>query len=174
MTATTPNITEAAQMPTTPTPPEAPAEASAAAAPATTGRSRWAILGDHPVLTVIATGIVTLFATLSVGLLIYVLNRIDSLEDTMYAGFAEQDEKIDERFAELDLRLTTQIAELDLRLTTQIAELDLRLTTQIAELDRKLTALIAALNRTDQVDAAMEGRLLNSEPPVDDPSAPPG
>ncbi len=149
MTATTPDITKATQMPQPPTPPaeaqaqapapsaEAPAAAAPAPAAAGTGRSRWAILGDHPVLTVIATGIVTLFATLSVAMLVFVLNsidnRIDRLEDTMYAGFAEVD-----------------------------------------EINLKLTALIAALNKTEEVDAALEGRLLDSEPAADDPGAVPG
>ena len=142
--------------------PAAAAEAQTAAA----GGRRWAILGDNPLLTVIATGIVTLLATGSVALLIFSLNnlhnRIDRLEDTMNARFAAQDEKIDELDAKID--------ELDLRLTTKIDELDAK----IDALDLKLTALIAALNKTVEVDAAIEGQLLDSGPAVDDPNAEPG
>jgi len=98
--------------------------------------------------------------------------QIAELDGKLTTQIAELDGKLTTQIAELDLRLTTQIAELDLRLTTQIAELDLRLTTQIAELDRKLTALIAALNATDQIQAALEGRLLDPGADNAEPSSP--
>ena len=75
-------------------------------------------------------------------------NRIDRLEDTMNTEFAAQDAKIDEKFGELDAK--------------------------IDEINLKLTALIAALNKTGEVDAAMEGRRLDSKPAVGDPDAAPG
>lgn len=62
----------------------------------------------------------------------------------MNIGFAEQDAKIDALDAKID------------------------------EINLKLTALIAALNKTVEVDAAIEGRLLDSEPDADDPGAVPG
>ena len=44
----------------------------------------------------------------------------------------------------------------------------------VAEINLKLTALIAVLNRTEEVDAAIEGRLLDStQTPVPD-AGPPG
>lgn len=105
-------------------------------APAAAGpRSRrWAALGD--------TLLPTLLATAVVALLIFSLagnrSRIDRLEDTVNTRFAATDAKID--------------------------ELDTRLSNKIDRIDLKLTALIAALNKTGEVEAALEGRLLDSEP----------
>jgi len=59
--------------------------------------------------------------------------RINRLEDRMDAGFAAQDAKLDELDAKFD------------------------------EMNLKLTALIAKLNATDDVDAAVEGRLIEKE-----------
>lgn len=136
MTATT---AEPTQMAHTPDPrPDPPAAAETDAAEA--GGRRWAILGDHPLLTALAT--------LAVALLVLAFaqihNRIDRLEDTMNIRFAEQDAKIDALDAKID------------------------------EINLKLTALIAALIKTVEVDAAIEGRLLDSEPEADDPGAVPG
>ena len=67
-------------------------------------------------------------------------DRITRLEDKVDAGFAI----IDERFA------------------VQDAKFD--------EINLKLTALIAALNATAEVEAALDGRLLDpNAPPTDDP-----
>ena len=81
----------------------------------------------------------TVLAAAVVGLLVFSLTsnrgRIDRLEDTVTAGFAAQDA----RFNELDNRMD--------------------------ELDLKLTALIAALNKSEEVDAAIEGRLLAPDSP---------
>ena len=80
----------------------------------------------------------TVLAAAVVALLVFSLtsnrSRIDRLEDKIDA----LDAKIDRRFAEQDAK--------------------------IDEINLKLTALIAALNMTDEVDAALEGRLLDSEP----------
>ena len=147
MTATAPSTaaeaTEMAQAPNQRTDP--PAEATAAEPAAAGAQSRLrAILGDNPLLPVMASGMI--------ALLLFMFNnqsnRLDRLEDTVAAGFAAQDAKID--------------------------EVDRRLTAQIAELDRKLTALIAALNKTDEVDSALEGRLLDSDPSVAGPDDAPG
>ena len=154
MTATAPNpAAEATPMAHTPdSRPDPPAEATAAAEPAAAGARtrRWAILGDNPLQTVLATAVV--------ALLLFILNdhsnRLDRLEDAVADGFAAQNAKIDELDAKID-------------------EVDRRLTAQIAELDRKLTALIAALNKTDEVDAALAGRLLNSKPAAAGPGGAP-
>lgn len=64
--------------------------------------------------------------------------RINRLEDRVDAGFAAQDakfDKIDAKFDELDAKFD--------------------------EMNLKLTALIAKLNATDDVDAALEGRLID-------------
>lgn len=64
------------------------------------------MLGDNPMQTVLAAAVV--------GLLIFSLtsnrSRIDRLEDTVNAGFAAQDAKIDV----IDLKLTALIAALNL------------------------------------------------------------
>ncbi|MCY3850075.1 MAG: hypothetical protein OXF75_04630 [Acidimicrobiaceae bacterium] len=76
-------------------------------------------------------------------------DRISRLEDRVDAGFARVDDRfarIDERFARIDERFVAMDAKLE-------------------ELDRKLTALIAAINATEEVEAALEGRLLNPEAP---------
>jgi len=143
VTATTPS-TAAQATPMTHTPdmrPDPPAEATAAEPAAAGARlRRWAILGDNPLLTLVGTGaaaVLTVLGTVAVALLIFTLNSmgdcLDRLEDTMVAGFAAQEAKFDE------------------------------VDEKIAELDRKLTALIAALNMTDELDAALEGRILDLE-----------
>lgn len=165
MTATAPNpAAEATQMAHTPDMrPDPPAEAIAAEPAAAGARTRrWAVLGDNPLLTVLATGtaaLLTVLGTVAVALLLFILNdhsnRLDRLEDIVANGFAAQDAKIDA----LDRRLTAKIDEFD-------AKFD--------ELNLKLTALIAALNMTDEVDAALEGRLLGSESAVTEPGGAPG
>ncbi|MDE0493439.1 MAG: hypothetical protein OXH54_05850 [Acidimicrobiaceae bacterium] len=188
MTATAPNpAAEAAPMAHTPDMrPDPPAEAAAAAEPAAARARtrRWAIVGDSPLLTVLATAaaaLLTALCAVAVALLILTLNsinnRLDRLEDAMADGFAAQNVKIDEldaKIDEVDRRLSAQIAELDRKLTAKIDEVYRRLSAQIAELDRRLTALIAGLNMTDEVDAALEGRLLDSEPAAAGPGGAPG
>ena len=73
-------------------------------------------------------------------------DRISRLEDKVDAGFAQQDAKFDERFARQD-------AKFDERFARQDEKLD--------EINLKLTALIAALNATAEVEAALDGRLLD-------------
>ncbi|MDE0665225.1 MAG: hypothetical protein OXH67_06485 [Acidimicrobiaceae bacterium] len=149
------------------------------------GSRRWAALGDMLLPTLLATAVV--------GLLIYSLaderSRIDRLEDTLNTRFAATDAKIDgvgtglsAKIDEVDARLSAKIDGLDARLSARIDEVDARLSAKIDEVDTglsaridglddklhridlKLTALIAALNKTGEVEAALEGRLLDSEP----------
>ncbi len=68
--------------------------------------------------------------------------RINRVEDKVDAGFAAQDAKFDAKFDELDAKFDELDAKFD-------------------EMNLKLTALIAKLNATDEVDAAMEGRLID-------------
>ena len=83
--------------------------------------------------------------------------RIDRLEARMVAEFEKVDarfEKMDERFEKMDERfekMDERFEKVDERFDAVEAGLH--------ELDRKLTALIAALRATDDVNAAMEGRL---------------
>ena len=121
----------------------------AMADPATTPAARaasgaWSKLTENPLLTILGTA--------TVGLLLLMLarteSRIDRLEDRMEAGFAAVDarfEKVDAEFDALGRKLTARIDELDAK---------------IDALDRKLTALIAALNATEEIEATLDGRLL--------------
>ncbi len=132
--------------PSTPTP-AGPAAAAAAAPEAAS--SRWAKLTENPLLTVLGTA--------TVALLIFTLtrtdNRIARLENNMDAGFAA----VDERFAEQAAKIDAGFAAVDERFAEQDAKID--------AINLKLTALIAALNTTDEVDAALEGRLLDQDAP---------
>lgn len=98
-----------------------------------------AVLGDNPLQTALAT--------VAVALLVFVLtdnrSRVDRVEDTVNARIDRLEDTMNTSFAEQDAK--------------------------IDEINLKLTALIAALNKTGEVDAAMEGRLLDSEPPAGDP-----
>ena len=67
-------------------------------------------------------------------------SRITRLEDKMDAGFA----RVDARFAAQDDKIDGLGDKIDM-------------------IDLKLTALIAALNKTNEVGAALDGRLLNSD-----------
>ena len=89
-----------------------------------------------------------LFGAAIVALLIFTLNstndRITRLEGRM-----------DARFAQVDARLAA-------------------LEEDVAEINRKLTAIIAALNMTDEVTAALDGRLIDRTPTSDPANAAPG
>ena len=160
---------EATSMARTPDP-----QPDSALAAAGSRSRRWAALGDMLLPTLLATAVV--------GLLIYSLaderSRLDRLEDTLNTRFAATDAKIDKlgtrlsaRIDEIDTRLSAKIDEVGTRLSAKIDEVDTRLSARIDGLDAKLhridlklTALIASLNRTGEVEAALEGRLRESEP----------
>ena len=112
---------------------------------------RRARLGDNPMQAVLGAAVV--------GLLIFSLtsnsNRIARLEDAINAGFAAQDAKFEDRFAKFEDRIDGLEDRID-GLEDRIDGLEDR----IDDLDLKLTALIAALNKTDEVAAAIEGRLM--------------
>lgn len=68
-----------------------------------------------------------------------------------------------DRISRLEDKVDTGFTRIDERFTQQDAKFD--------EINLKLTALIAALNATAEVEAALEGRLLNpSAAPVDEPA----
>ena len=137
------------QMPRTADPEQAAASAGQTVAQAGAGIGRRALkqLGDNP--------LGALFGAAIVALLIFTLNstndRITRLEGHM-----------DARFAQVDARLAA--------LEDDVAELN----ENMAELDRKLTAIIAALNMTDEVTAALDGRLIDRTPTSDPANAAPG
>ena len=89
--------------------------------------------------------LLVLFGTALIALLIFNLgathDRITRLEERMDARFAQ----MDARFAALEK--------------------------EVAEINRKLTAIIAALNMADEINAALEGRLILGTPsPSGDPA----
>ncbi len=91
-------------------------------------------------------------------------DRITRLEDKVDTGFAriderftQQDAKFDERFAQQDEKLDERFAQQDEKLDERFAQQDEKLD----EINLKLTALIAALNATAEVEAALDGRLLD-------------
>ena len=122
------------------------------------------------------------------------INRVEDsvvrLDDKIEARFAEQDTKIEARFAEQDAKFEARFANQDAKFEARFASIDQRFVQQDAkfevldekievldekiegldekldDIDSKLTALIAGLNATQQVGAALDGRLL-------DPNAPP-
>ena len=108
-------------------------------------------------------------------------DRITHLEDKVDTGFAriderftQQDTKFDERFARIDERFAQQDAKFDERFAQLDAKFDERFAQQDAKFDEinlKLTALIAALNATAEVEAALDGRLLDpNTTPTDNPA----
>ena len=138
--------------------PSSPAPAVPATAPATVPR-KWAKLTDNPLLTVLGTA--------AVALLVFTLtrtdNRISRLEDKMDAGFAAvdakfaaQDAKIDAKFSAVDAKIDAKFSAVDAKFAAQDAKID--------DISMKLTALIASINATEEVGAALEGRLLDSAP----------
>ena len=130
--------------------PQSPADAPTHA-PARTaagiGRRAWEQFADNPLQA--------LFGTAIVALLIFnftTLNaRIDDTNDRI-------------------TRLEDRVTRLEEKMDTRFAALE----EDVAEINLKLTALIAALNRTDEVGAALEGRLLDRTPTLDPSSVPSG
>ena len=103
---------------------------------------------EHPLQALLVTVVVFLFGfvlTQTNDRITQTNDRISRLEDKVDAGFAQQDAKFDERFAQQDEKLD--------------------------EINLKLTALIAALNATAEVEAALNGRLLDpNAATTDDPA----
>ena len=104
------------------------------------------------------------------GVPLYLIDgEVDDLEDSLAAladkidaGFAAQDAKFEARFAAQDAKFEARFAAQDAKFDAGFAAQDARfarLEKGQAEIDRKLTALIASLNKTDAVEAALEGRI---------------
>ena len=116
-------------------------EAGPIAAPANTNPNSARKFLEHPLQAFLVTVVVLLFGFV----LTQTNDRISRLEDKFDERFAQQDAKFDERFARQDEKLD--------------------------EINLKLTALIAALNATAEVEAALDGRLLDpNTTPTDNPA----
>ena len=135
-------------MPSTPgsqTPAAAPTHAPARTA-AGIGRRAWEQFADNPLQA--------LFGTALVALLIF--------------NFTITNARIDDTNARID-DTNDRITRLEEKMDARFAALE----EDVAEINLKLTALIAALNRTDEVDAALDGQLIDRTPvpdPADIPS----
>ena len=156
MTAPAPSIPAEAAAPVPPTAdPQDPSAAGVdaptrdAPAPRTAagiGRRAWEQLADNPLQAVFGTAIVALLI-FNYTTLNFRINDANARIDETNARITRLEETIDARFAALE--------------------------EDVAEINLKLTALIAALNRTEEVDAALEGRLLDparAPVPADVPS----
>lgn len=73
-------------------------------------------------------------------------NRVTSLEDRMIA--------LEDRMIAFERRVEARFAAQDVKIDALDAKMD--------EINLKLTALIAALGKTEEVDAAVEGELIQS------------
>ena len=113
------------------------AQASTADAAEASKRS----LGD--MLPMLVGGIGAALVTVLGGVIIVLLSVLLQASADRFDKIDQQFDKIDQRFDKIDQRFAAQ-------------------DNKIAEIDLKLTALIAALNMTEQVDAAVEGRLLDA------------
>ena len=179
-------MTATATAPTTP--PEPPMDNAPQPASAGPDPSRPAAAGPDPLPAAQGSGrrrrdgaltntILAVLGAAFVAVLTFALTttnaRITSLESKVDAGFERVGDKIDTKFDELDTKidelddkidtkfdeLDTKIDELDDKIDTKFDELD----DKIDNLDVKLTALIAALNRTAEVEAALDGSLLDRD-----------
>lgn len=74
--------------------------------------------------------------------------RINRLEDRVDTGFAA----VDAKFERLEAKFDAKFEQVDSKFE--------RLDARIDEIDLKLTALIAKLDATENVEAAVEGRLI--------------
>ena len=102
-------------------------------------------------------------------------DRITGLEDTVNSRFAQvdakfaaQDAKIDAKFAAQDAKIDAKFAAQDAKIDAKFAQVDARfgrLEDAVGEINVKLAALIAHLDRTEQVEAAVEGRFEDTAGP---------
>ena len=128
---------------------QAPPVQSAATAARPTLRGQ---IADNPLLSFLGALIVMLLtaAVASPHLRINDTNdRLDRIEDTMHAGFAALNNKIDTKISQLDNRIDTNYDELDNKIDTKFAELDIKIDTKFAELDNKIDQLDDRIDRIE-------------------------
>ena len=132
-------------------PPEALSPGRAASLAAVVRPTLRSQVAENPLASFLGALVVALL----VSMLTTVNIRINSLEDRF--------DRLEDRFDRLEDRI-------DERFAAQDAKID-QLDAKIDEMNLKLTALIAALNATDDVDAAIEGRLTEGAgDPLEDPA----
>ena len=141
-------------------------EAGPIAAPANTNPNSARKYLEHPLQAFLVTVVVLLFGfvlTQTNDRITQTNDRITRLEDKVDTGFARIDERLTAQDAKFDERFAQQDEKLDERFAQQDEKLD--------EINLKLTALSAALNATAEVEAALDGRLLDpNAAAADDPA----
>ena len=138
-----------APMPRTASPQQDPTGAGHAPTRASAAAGRRALqqLGDNPLQA--------LFGAAIVALLIFTLTGINDRITRVEDRIARLEDRIDARFAQVDARFAA-------------------LGEDVAEINLKLTAIIAALNMTEDVSAALEGRIIDRSPNPDPAGDTPG
>ena len=154
----------AAPMPRTAEPEQAAADSRHALVRggAAIGRRALQQLGENPLQALFGTAIVALLIfnfTSTSRRIDDTNNRITRLEQRMDARFAALEEDIEEEIS----ALKEDISALDEDVSALKEDIS-ALREDVAEINLKLTALIAALNQTDEVAAAIEGRLIERTP----------
>ena len=81
--------------------------------------------------------------------------KLEALDDKMDVRFVALEDKMDVRFAEQDAKFDARFVAIEDKLDVRFAELQ----KGQVEINRTLTALVASLDRTEAVDAALEGRI---------------
>lgn len=98
----------------------------------------------------------TLFGTAIVALLIFNFTGTNRRIDDTNERITRLEQRIAARFTALEEDINEDISALEEEVSA--------LREDVAEINLKLTALIAALNQTDEVAAAIEGRLIERNP----------
>ena len=142
-------------------------------------QSVWQKFGDHFIQAFLGAGIIAflVFMLNSINARIDDTNsninaRIDGLNASINARIDDTNSSINARITRLEARITRLEARIT-RLEARITRLEDRMTElekEVNLINLKLTALIAHLNATNEVTAAIEGRILSS---VDDPGKEP-
>ena len=132
----------------TPAMPSTPGSQTPAAAPTHAPERTAAGIGRRAWEQFADNPLQALFATAIVALLVLNFTITNARIDDTNDRITRLEERMDARFAALE--------------------------EDVAEINLKLTALIAALNRKDEVDAALEGRLIDRTPVPDPADVPSG
>ena len=132
---------------------QAPPVQSAATAARPTLRGQ---IAENPLLSFLG-GLIVMLLTAAVASPHLRINdtndRLDRIEDTMHAGFAALNNKIDTKISQLDNKIDTNISQLDNKIDTKFAELDNKIDTKISHLDNKIDTKFAELdNKIEQLD----------------------
>ena len=146
--------------PSAPPPDEAPATAATAGL---ASDAAWPAISANTLLAVVG-GILALFGSVIVALLIYTLDTVND----RFAAIDDRFAAIDNRFTTLENKMETRFAALENKMEARFAALE----EDQDEIARTLAVLVAILNLREEVDAALAGEIIdadtldsNEEPP---------